>query len=109
MSLGEMKAKLATPERVRADMSLRAEFLILAAMLAVFLAVNLATAGRAPVVWTDEVMFTDAAANAALGHGFTSTAWPFQRADATWGGNAPLHAWLLVPWLKVWGFNVTAV
>ena len=40
----------------------------------IFLAVNLVTSDRSPVVWTDEVMFADPAVNATLGRGFTTTA-----------------------------------
>jgi hypothetical protein len=78
-------------------------------ILAFFVAINLVTATRGPTVWQDEIMFADPAVNAATGHGLTSTAWPYQRADELWAGNAPLHTWLLAAWLKVWGVSITSV
>ena len=83
---------------------------LLAAFLlaAVFMAVNLATAERSPVVWTDEVMFADPAVNASLGRGFTTTAW-LQPRETFFAGNAPLHSLVLIPWIEVFGVNATAV
>lgn len=73
-----------------------------------FLAVNLVTSDRSPVVWTDEVMFADPAVNAVLGRGFTTTAWLQPRATF-FAGNAPLHSLVLVPWLETFGVSPLAV
>jgi hypothetical protein len=83
--------------------------MLLGVMSAAFLAVNLATASRSPTVWHDEVMFADPAVNLATGNGFTSTAWPCQRYDEPFAGNAPLHSLLLAGWLKLFGISPTAV
>lgn len=85
------------------------ELRLLLLILLPFVALNLATAPRSPTIWKDEVMFADAAANAVLRRGFFSSAWPAQSVQETWAGNAPLHTWLLIPWIKLWGFSPTAV
>src|ERR1700733_10639900 len=74
-----------------------------------FLCLNLASGVRYPFVWTDEVMYADPAVNLYLGHGFTSSAWYAQPADAFWAGNVPLHSALLYLWLKLFGFSILAV
>ncbi len=74
-----------------------------------FLIFNLLTATRYPFVWIDEVMYSDPAFNLLLGHGFTSTAWYAQAADAFWAGNVPMPALLLSAWLKVFGLSIVAV
>jgi len=81
----------------------------LTAIFVVYLVLNLLTADRSPTVWTDEVMFTDPAANAALGRGLVSTSWATQTSKETWVGNSPLHTWLLAPWIKAWGLSPAAV
>src|SRR5436309_406192 len=65
-----------------------------------FLAVNLATAERSPVIWQDEVMFADPAVNLYFGHGFTTSAW-YQHRDTFFGGNSPLYSMTLYPWIRV--------
>jgi hypothetical protein len=85
------------------------ELLWVAGMILFILLVNLFTASRSPTVWSDEVMFTEPAANVVLGKGLTSTAWPRLTPETTWAGNAPLHTWLLVPWIKVFGLTPTVV
>lgn len=86
----------------------KTDLLVFATLAAAFLAANLATSERSPVVWKDEVMFTDPAANLYFGRGFTSTAW-FQPGDRVFAGNAPLYSLCLYPWIKVFGFGVVAV
>jgi hypothetical protein len=78
-------------------------------VLVLLVVLNLLTASRSPTVWNDEVVFTDPAANFVEGHSLTSTAWPFQTAQEVWAGNAPLHTWLLVPWIKLFGLTPTSV
>jgi hypothetical protein len=75
---------------------------------ALFLAVNLATSSRSPVVWQDEVMFADPAVNLALGRGFTTSAW-FQDRGLPFAGNSPLYSLCLSPWIAAFGLEVTAV
>lgn len=72
----------------------------------VLLAVNVVTTELYTSVWMDEVAYTQPAANACLGRGFTSTAWPFQPKDAFWAGNVPLHPLLLNVWFKAFGFGI---
>jgi hypothetical protein len=78
-------------------------------LLLLFVVVNLVTGSRCPVVIGDEVMWTDPAANLCLGRGFTSSVWYFQRPDAFWAGNVPLHPFLLYIWLRLFGFSPLAV
>ena len=89
--------------------SARRELAQVLMVLALVVLVNLLTASRSPTVWVDEARFTDPAANLVEGHGLTSTAWPFQTSQELWAGNAPLHTWLLVPWIKVFGLTPTSV
>ena len=88
----------------------RKELFWVGATIFVIFLVNLATAARSPTVWMDEVMLADPAANLVVaGRGFTSTAWPRYGSTRMWAGNAPLHSWLLAPWVAVWGLTPTAV
>lgn len=85
------------------------EWFALGAMLAVFLAVNVATAGLSPAVWMDEVMYADPGVNLALDGRFVSSAWYAQDADALWAGNTPLYPLLLAGWVRIFGFGLTEV
>lgn len=88
----------------------RGRLLLLAcALLAVFVAVNLATITRFPIVWQDEVMFTEPAANLALRGAYVSRVWYFDAEQDLWAGNAPLYTLLLAGWLKVFGLSIFAV
>lgn len=86
----------------------RREPLLLALMLAVF---ALVSAG----LWSsfetqfDSPAYTDPAASYVMGQGFTSGCWYFQGPDEFWAGNVPLHAALLIPWFKVFGFSAGSV
>ena len=86
----------------------RGEFLLYAILFTAFLAANLITSARSPVIWQDEVMFADPAVNLYLGHGFTTSAW-FQPRDTVFAGNSPLYSLCLYPWMGLFGFSVTAV
>ena len=86
----------------------RVEFLLYSILFTTFLAANLVTSARSPVIWQDEVMFADPAVNLYLGHGFTTSAW-FQPRDTVFAGNSPLYSLCLYPWISVFGFSVTAV
>jgi hypothetical protein len=79
------------------------------AVLVLLVLLNVLTASRSPTVWSDEVVFADPAANLLEGNGLTSTAWPYQTARERWCGNAPLHTWLLIPWIGVFGLTPTSV
>src|SRR4051794_5004944 len=74
-------------------------------LLACSLAINLATYWWHYAVWTDEVMYTDPAVNFVLDKGFISTAWYHQSENAFWAGNVPLYQFLLVGWMKCFGFS----
>lgn len=66
---------------------------------------NVFTIRLFPLVWQDEVMFTEPAANFAR-HGYLfSRAWFFDRDTDVWAGNAPLYTILLAPWMKIFGFT----
>lgn len=81
--------------------------------LAVFIAAaflfHLATIRLFPLVWQDEVMFTEPAANWARDGALVSRAWFFDRETDIWAGNSPLYTVLLTPWLKLFGVNPVAV
>lgn len=85
------------------------EWMVVAAVIFLIQLANVVTASRSPTIWMDEVMFTDPAANLIFGKGFTSTAWVKLSDDNIWAANAPLHSWLLIPWIKIVGFSPTAV
>lgn len=89
--------------------SARLEFALVAALAAAFLAVCLATCSRFPIVWVDEVYFTEPAVNANLGLGFTSYANAVQPHGRYWAGNTPLYSMLLAGWLKVFGIGLVQV
>ena len=88
--------------------SRRMELVLGCLLFSTFLVANLGTSSRSPVIWQDEVMFTDPAANLYFGQGFTSSAW-FQSRDTWFAGNSPLYSLCLYPWIRVFGFDVVAV
>ena len=88
--------------------SRRMELVLGSLLFSTFLAINLGTSSRSPVIWQDEVMFTDPAANLYFGQGFTTSAW-FQSRDTWFAGNSPLYSLCLYPWIRVFGFDVVAV
>lgn len=90
------------------DTSARRERIIVLAICAGVLAVNLLTASRSPTVWFDEVLFADPAVNLVTGKGFVTTAWPQPR-DVPFSVNAPLYSLLLAGWIKLLGFSITSV
>ena len=71
-------------------------------MFTIFI-LNIATATRYPVPWTDEVLYIDPAINLAEGNGFTSTAWPSQSKEEFWASNSPLYSILQAGWIKIFG------
>ena len=81
---------------------------VLALLLAIFI-FNLMTAMAYPKVWSDEAMYSDPAANWALGKGFVSGSWYVQTSDQFWAGNAPLHEIILGGWIRLFGFSPLAV
>ena len=86
----------------------RIELVLGSVLFSTFLAANLTTSSRSPLIWQDEVMFTDPAANLYFGQGFTTTAW-FQSRDTLFAGNSPLYSLCLYPWIRVFGFDVISV
>ncbi len=88
--------------------SRRMELVLGSALFSIFLVANLGTSSRSPVIWQDEVMFTDPAANLYFGQGFTTSAW-FQTRDTLFAGNSPLYSLCLYPWIEVFGFDVVSV
>ncbi len=84
------------------------ETIFVPGLIILFFLVNLVTITWHPSVWIDEVSYTDPAMNFVLGKGFTSTAWAGQGSTEFWASNAPLHQYLLIPWLKIFGTSQTA-
>ena len=95
-------------EAIRAGRShvSRLEFVIVLMIAAVFLGINLATCTRFPVVWEDEVYYSEPAVNANLGIGFTSYANSVQPHGPFWVGNPPLYPMLLTGWLRLFGIGI---
>ncbi|MCE9615577.1 MAG: hypothetical protein K8T26_15010 [Lentisphaerae bacterium] len=87
----------------------RNERRIVIVVLAMFVALNMATSTLYPPINADEVLFTDPAINLANGLGFRSTAWYTQPFDAIFAGNAPLYSLLLAAWLRMTAFTPMAV
>ena len=77
---------------------------ITVALLALF---NIATIELFPIVWEDEIMFTDAAANLAIDGKFVSTAWPNQPDSLMWASNAPLYSLIFLYGSKYLGFQLS--
>lgn len=74
-----------------------------------FALLNILTIDWFPAVWIDEVSYSDPSVNFVLGKGFRSTAWASQSSSEFWSSNAPLHQYLLIVWLKLFGVSNTAV
>lgn len=77
--------------------------------MSLFFVVNASTAPKSPTVWVDEVAYSDPSINFVLDGDFTSTAWSTQGPDEVWAGNVPLHQFLLIGWLEVFGISPTSV
>jgi hypothetical protein len=56
--------------------------------------------------WIDEGQFVDPGASWHFGQGFTSSAWPYQRPDELFFGNAPGFPALLGVWFDLFGFGL---
>ncbi|MDI6808616.1 MAG: hypothetical protein QME66_06515 [Candidatus Eisenbacteria bacterium] len=84
----------------------RREVLVVALFVGVYVIVSLVLATRWCIPWVDEVMYTDPAANLALGRGFHSTAWFTQARTEIWASNTPLHEFLLAGWFRLFGFGL---
>src|SRR5438876_7506478 len=87
----------------------RAERLGLAAMLILFLGLNLASYNYYPEVWCDEVWFSEPAVNLVKYGSFTSTVYQSQPPGSFPTVNCPLYTMALVPWLSATGTTVLAV
>lgn len=59
-------------------------------------------------MWTDDVMQIEPAVNWLLGRGFVSFAQPSHPGDALYAANNAFYPFMLVPWLKMFGLNLTA-
>ncbi|MEI8234067.1 MAG: hypothetical protein WCH57_05215 [Verrucomicrobiota bacterium] len=80
----------------------------LAGLLAGYAALLFGVHGTIPI-YLDNPGYTDPSINYLAGNGFTSTCWYAQRGDAFWAGNVPLHQFLLIPWLKLFGPHYVSV
>jgi hypothetical protein len=89
--------------------SLRTEFILVLGLVAVLIAVNLATAEIYPMAWLDEAGYTDPAINLALGNGLTSSAWYNVYWGKFWCSYPPLFPLLLAPWIRWLGVNFTTI
>jgi hypothetical protein len=87
----------------------RGEWFALLLVLTVFWIVNLVTCTRSPLVWIDEVAYSDPAVNLYMGNGFQSTAWKPQQGGDFWAGNVPFYPFLLFLWLKLFGLSILSV
>jgi len=57
----------------------------------------------------DTPSYTDPAVSYLRGYGFTSAFWYAQESNVFWAGNVPLHQFLLLPWLKIFGISLESV
>jgi len=89
--------------------SLKAEFLLVLGLVALLLAVNLATAEIYPMVWVDEAGYTDPGINLAHGNGLTSSAWPNVYWGKFWYSFPPLYPLLIALWVTLFGVNLTVI
>jgi len=58
--------------------------------------------------WTDDVMQIEPAVNWLLGRGFVSFAQPSQPGAVLYAANNALYPFMLAPWLKIFGLNLSA-
>jgi len=77
------------------------EIIIVIGICGLVLLANISTSMLYPVLWMDEVMFSDPAVRLAIGKGFTSTFWPMRSADALFVGYVPLYPLLLSVWFRI--------
>ena len=94
---------------MRCNLAMNSELRSVLLGVLLMLLINVITSSRSPTIWIDEGMFTDPAARAVAGRGFTSTAWAGFAENEFWAGNAPLHSMFLVPWVGLFGLSPTAV
>ena len=71
------------------------------------IAIHAFTAWWSPA-WVDDVMQIEPAVNWVLGRGFVSFAQPSQSGDVVYVANNSLYPFILAPWLKIFGLNLTA-
>src|SRR5436305_7148640 len=84
------------------------ERVIVLALCAIYLVVNLITASRSPTIWMDETMFDDPAANVYFGNGFRSSAFMHQTKEQPFAYNNMAYEAMLIVWMKLFGFTPTA-
>jgi len=89
------------------SLSPRTEVWLLVALGVLFLAVNLPTLSRSPIVWLDEVEFVDPAAHLVDGEGYRSTAWLRQKRDAPFVAQVPAYPLLMAGWVRFTGVTPT--
>lgn len=87
----------------------RYELIALFCTLGIWLAFNLLTGAKSPIIETDEVLYADPSVNLYFGNGFTSTGWYAQSSDQFWAGNVPLHQLFLYYWIRIFGFNPVSI
>lgn len=59
-------------------------------------------------LFIDEPAYLDPAVNFSRGQGFSSGCWQFQGYGEFWAGNVPLYQFVLLLWLKCFGFGQVA-
>lgn len=84
---------------------LKHELAVVAVILTAFLLACYFVTLKVTPIWLDEVTVADPAINFVLGNGFVSTGWQYQPKEEFWASNAPLHQFLLVGWLELWGVS----
>jgi hypothetical protein len=85
------------------------EFPMVLGLVALLLALNMASIEIYPLVWGDEAGYSDPGINLALGHGLTSSVWFNVYWGQFWYSFPPLFAWLIALWVSVFGVTLASV
>ena len=78
-------------------------------MEAAFYLLNFITLGLYPVVWADDILWTEPAINLIRTGHFTTSVFQMQPADTFWAAQSPLYPLVLSLWLRVTGFSLVAI
>jgi len=84
-------------------------YVVCYSVLAALFIGNVLTSSLYPLVWVDEIYYSDPSYNLATTGKLTSSGWWHIRFGEFWYGYIHLHQFLLALWMKVFGVGLTAV